>query len=78
MPAVSPSRSGNRLLAAWGKQTQAHIELLLQDDRAVVIDDTDFVPFAGGTLLAAVQNAILDLTDPPRGSVAETAESPAV
>ncbi|MGA8034230.1 MAG: exodeoxyribonuclease V subunit gamma, partial [Casimicrobiaceae bacterium] len=61
---------GNRLLAAWGKQTQAHIDLLLQNDSAAVVDDADFVPAESRTLLARVQNAILDLTDAVRGSVA--------
>ena len=60
---------GNRLLAAWGKQTQAHIDLLLQNDSAAVVDDADFVPAESRTLLARVQNAILDLTDPARGSI---------
>lgn len=60
---------GNRLLAAWGKQTQAHIDLLLQDDTAAIVDDADFAPSEGGTLLARIQNAILDLTDLARGSV---------
>ena len=61
---------GNRLLAAWGRQTQAHIDLLLQDDRAMIVDDADFVPSDGATLLARLQNAILDMTDLARGSVA--------
>ena len=61
---------GNRLLAAWGQQTQAHIDLLLQDDSAAVVDDADFAPSEGDTLLAQLQNAILDMTDLARGSVA--------
>jgi exodeoxyribonuclease V gamma subunit len=60
---------GNRLLAAWGKQTQAHIDLLLQDDSAAVVDDADFSPSDGGSLLARLQNAILDMTDLAPGSV---------
>ncbi|MGE5089430.1 MAG: exodeoxyribonuclease V subunit gamma, partial [Candidatus Levyibacteriota bacterium] len=60
---------GNRLLAAWGKQTQAHIDLLLQSDSAAMVDDADFAPADGATLLAHVQNAILDLADPARGSL---------
>jgi exodeoxyribonuclease V gamma subunit len=60
---------GNRLLASWGKQTQAHIDLLLQDDSAAVIDDADFVQSEGTTLLTRVQNAILDMTDLEHGSV---------
>ena len=60
---------GNRLLAAWGQQTQAHIDLLLQDDSMAVVDDADFSPSDGDALLARVQNAILDMTDLARGSV---------
>ena len=61
---------GNRLLAAWGKQTQAYIDLLLQDGSPAVIDDADFVPSEGTTLLAQMQDAILDMRDLARGSVA--------
>ncbi|HMA31456.1 MAG TPA: exodeoxyribonuclease V subunit gamma [Casimicrobiaceae bacterium] len=60
---------GNRLLAAWGKQTQAHIDLLLQNDSAAVVDDADFAAPETRTLLAQIQGAILDLTDPLRGSI---------
>jgi exodeoxyribonuclease V gamma subunit len=60
---------GNRLLSSWGKQTQAHIDLLLRDDGAAVVDDADFAPSEGETLLARLQNVILDMTDLPRGSV---------
>ena len=63
---------GNRLLSGWGKQTQAHIDLLLQDDRTAVVDDADFAPAVGATLLAQLQNAVLDMTDLARGSVAIT------
>jgi exodeoxyribonuclease V gamma subunit len=61
--------AGNRLLASWGKQTQAHIDLLLQDDSAAEVDDAGFAPSEGDTLLAQVQNAMLDLADLPRGSI---------
>src|SRR5512135_3303846 len=60
---------GNRLLAAWGKQTQAHIDLLLQNDSAAVVDDAGFAAPESRTLLAQIQGAILDLTDPLRGSI---------
>jgi len=63
---------GNRLLASWGRQTQAHIDLLLQDNSAAVVDDADFIPSDGESLLARVQNAILDMTDLARGSVTLT------
>ena len=60
---------GNPLLAAWGGQTRAHLGLVLDADPGSTTDDADFVPAGGGTLLARVQDAILDLTDLPRGSV---------
>ena len=69
---------GNRLLASWGKQTQAHIDLLLQGESAAVADDTDFSASAGTTLLAYIQNAILDMTDLTRGSVALPADERSV
>jgi exodeoxyribonuclease V gamma subunit len=61
---------GNRLLAAWGKQTQAHIDLLFDDDGEATLDDADFAASEGPSLLARMQNAILDLVDLPPRSVA--------
>jgi len=61
---------GNRLLAAWGRQTQAQIDLLLEHAGDVEVDDDRFVPAANGTLLGAVQDAILDLDNLAPGSVA--------
>lgn len=69
---------GNRLLASWGKQTQAHIDLLLQGDSAAVLDDAAFAPSDGKTLLARIQNAILDMTDPEHGSVPLAADDRSV
>uniref|UniRef100_UPI002FC8932B exodeoxyribonuclease V subunit gamma n=1 Tax=Aromatoleum sp. TaxID=2307007 RepID=UPI002FC8932B len=62
--------TGNRLLAAWGRQTQSHVDLLFEGDGAAEVDDSLFVPAAGDTLLARLQNAVLDLVDPEPGSVA--------
>lgn len=59
---------GNRLLASWGRQTQDHIVLLLEDS-AMQVEDADFAASEGETLLAKLQNAILDMTDLERGSV---------
>lgn len=61
---------GNALLAAWGKQTQAHIDLLFADDGNIAEEDSVFLPAGGEHLLARVQNAILDLGDLAPGSVA--------
>ncbi|WP_313952215.1 exodeoxyribonuclease V subunit gamma, partial [Accumulibacter sp.] len=60
---------GNQLLAAWGKQTQAHIELLFADDREIAEEDSVFLPAGGEHLLAHVQNAILDLDELEPGSL---------
>ncbi len=65
---------GNRLLAAWGAQTQAHIDLLLADDSAAEVSDAGYAPGEGTTLLAQIQNAILDMTDLARGSVTLAAD----
>lgn len=61
---------GNVLLAAWGKQTQAHIDLLLADETESVEEDSVFLPAGGGHLLAALQNAILDLRELEPGRIA--------
>ncbi len=60
---------GNRLLAAWGRQTQAHIDLLFEGETAPALEETRFVPAAGESLLARLQNAILDLVDLAPGSL---------
>ncbi|MDD2872148.1 MAG: exodeoxyribonuclease V subunit gamma [Azoarcus sp.] len=60
--------TGNRLLAAWGQQTQAHIGLLFEGEHAVV-EDVAFEPHPGRHLLARLHNAILDLEDLEPGSI---------
>ena len=60
----------NALLAAWGRQTQAHIDLLLSGDGELEDSDCVFEPAAGASLLAQVQNAILRMEDPAPGSIA--------
>ena len=59
---------GNRLLASWGKQTRAHIDLLFEKTSDAVIDE-NFAAAGTATLLASVQDAILDLVDPAPGGV---------
>ena len=63
---------GNRLLAAWGRQTQSHIDLLVEAGGEGMQDDAHFQPNPAGTLLAQVQNAILDLREVEPGSIALT------
>ncbi|QJD31482.1 exodeoxyribonuclease V subunit gamma [Methylococcus geothermalis] len=59
--------TGNRLLATWGQQTQAHIDLLFDRAEGAVVDDALFESRGGPGLLATVQEAILDLRDPEPG-----------
>ncbi len=54
---------GNRLLAAWGQQTQAHLAALVDACGDGVVDDDHFSPHPGHSLLANLQNAILTLQD---------------
>lgn len=65
--------TGNRLLAAWGQQTQAHIGLLFEGEREVV-EDAVFAPQPGRHLLARLHNAILDMVELAPASV-ELAEN---
>ena len=60
---------GNRQLAAWGGQTQAHIDTLLEACGDAVIDDAGFVAAGRDTLLARWQDAVLALQELPPGSV---------
>jgi exodeoxyribonuclease V gamma subunit len=52
---------GNRLLANWGRQTQSHVALLVDQEGAQVSDDSLYERRDGDSLLARVQDAILDL-----------------
>lgn len=70
--------TGNRLLASWGRQTQAHIDLLFEGEDGPEVDDSLFVPAAGDTLLVRIQNAVLDLTEPEPGSVVLAADDRSV
>lgn len=60
--------TGNSLLAAWGKQTRAHIGLLFEGEHAVE-EDAAFAPHPARHLLAQLQNAILDLQELEPASV---------
>jgi exodeoxyribonuclease V gamma subunit len=52
---------GNPLLASWGRQTQSHVGLLANLEGAAVSDDDLYEPHEGATVLAQVQNSILEL-----------------
>ncbi len=62
---------GNRLLAAWGKQRQSQLRLLFGDDIDAEVEDDRFVEAGGASVLARVQNSILDLRDLSPGSLGE-------
>jgi exodeoxyribonuclease V gamma subunit len=59
----------NPLLASWGKQRQSQLAMLFDDGGDAVVDDDCFEPSGGTALLARVQNAILDLTELPPGTL---------
>lgn len=61
---------GHRLLAAWGRQTQAQLAALMDAGGEGVIDDDHYQPADGSSLLAAVQNSILTLQDLEPASLA--------
>lgn len=54
---------GNSLLARWGKQTQAHIDLLLSGDSETEETGSLFTPAGNNLLLGRLQNAILTLDE---------------
>jgi exodeoxyribonuclease V gamma subunit len=54
---------GNRLLASWGRQTQAHIELLLDRAEHAPMDDAGFREDFPPTILGHVQRSIYDLVE---------------
>jgi exodeoxyribonuclease V gamma subunit len=60
--------TGNRLLAAWGKQAQAQIESLFEGEN-LVREEAKFAPQPGTHLLARLQNAFLDLRELEAGSI---------
>lgn len=55
--------TGNRLLAAWGRQTQAHIDLLFENDDTMEEADSAFDAPSETSLLGHVQRAMLDLRE---------------
>jgi exodeoxyribonuclease V gamma subunit len=61
--------TGNPLLADWGQQTKAHIELVLERSGDAPVDDGGFAEQTSDTLLARLQNTILNLVDIAPGSL---------
>ncbi|ODU10232.1 MAG: exodeoxyribonuclease V subunit gamma [Rubrivivax sp. SCN 71-131] len=60
---------GNPLLAAWGRQTQALVDGLVDLGGEALVDDGDYRPHPGSSLLAQLQNALLDLQPIEPGSI---------
>ncbi|MDR0717318.1 MAG: exodeoxyribonuclease V subunit gamma [Azoarcus sp.] len=60
--------TGNKLLAAWGKQAQVHIESLFEGERPMR-EEAAFAPHPARHVLAKLQNAILDLRELEAGSI---------
>ena len=61
--AAAHHETGNRLLASWGKQTKAHIELLLDCAHDAPLDDEGFDEHFPATTLGSLQHAIFSLTE---------------
>jgi len=59
----------NPLLASWGRQRQSQLAMLLDNAGDGVLDEDCFVPNGETTLLARIQDAILDLAELPPGSL---------
>jgi len=64
---------GNRLLAAWGQQTQSALGLVVEVADADAVADAMFTPAGRGSVLSALQDAMLELTELAPGSLAELA-----
>ena len=64
---------GNRLLAAWGRQTQSALSLLVDAAAEGAIEDAAFTRAGRRSVLGALQDAILDLAELDPGSLADVA-----
>ena len=61
---------GNRLLAAWGRQTQSVLGLLVDAAADGIVEDARFTPSGSASVLGAVQDAILEMAELAPGSLA--------
>ncbi len=68
-PQLQHLEVGHRLLAAWGRQTQAQLAALVDACGDGVVDDDHFQPHPGHSLLARLQNSMLHLQDLGAASV---------
>jgi exodeoxyribonuclease V gamma subunit len=71
--AASHHDSGNRLLASWGGQTRAHIELLLARSGDAPLDDEGFDEQFADSMLGRLQHAIFTLAELEPASLAPLA-----
>ena len=60
---------GHPLLASWGQQTQSQLALIVDASDETLIDDAHFSRNPDNSLLARLQNSILDMTPLAPGSV---------
>ncbi len=65
--ALAHQEVGHRLLATWGRQTQALVDNLVDSAGEQATDDASFVVPPGHTLLARLQRSILELQEPLPG-----------
>ena len=75
---TSYHEEGNRLLAAWGQQTKSALSLLVDVAAEGVVEDARFTPADSRSVLGAVQDAILEMTDLAPGSLAALADDRSV
>jgi exodeoxyribonuclease V gamma subunit len=67
--AATHHETGNRLLASWGEQTKAHIELLLDRANDAPLDDEGFDEQFPDSMLGKLRHAIFTLTELAPGSL---------
>jgi exodeoxyribonuclease V gamma subunit len=64
---------GNRLLAAWGQQTKSALSLLVDTAGDGMVEDAVFVPANPDSVLGALQDAVLEMSELAPGSLAALA-----
>jgi exodeoxyribonuclease V gamma subunit len=69
---------GNRLLAAWGRQTQSALSLLVEAADESAAADARYTAAAPGSVLGALHNAVLELVELAPGSLAGLAHDRSV
>ncbi|HZQ60614.1 MAG TPA: exodeoxyribonuclease V subunit gamma [Casimicrobiaceae bacterium] len=62
---------GNRLLARWGTQTKAHLQVMMNEWPELAQEDSDYEATAADTLLGRLQRSIVELTDLEPGALCD-------